>query len=64
MRPIAEVAESILDKYAKEQDYTLIIDASNPQNGSIVWTNPKSEITETITKMIDAELAKNPPKKP
>ena len=64
MRPIAEVAESILDKYAKEQDYTLIIDSSNPQNGSIVWTNSKNEITETITKLIDAELAKNPPKKP
>src|SRR5262245_556851 len=64
MRPIAEVAETILEKYAKEQDYTLIIDSSNPQNGSIVWTNPKAEITETITKLIDAELAKNPPKKP
>jgi len=64
MRPIAEVADGILQKYAKEQDYTLIIDSSNPQNGSIIWTNPKSEITETITKMIDAELAKNPPKKP
>src|SRR5262245_10429156 len=64
MRPIAEVAETILEKYGKEQDYTLIIDTSNPQNGSIVWTNPKADLTETITKMIDAELAKNPPKKP
>ena len=64
MRPIAEVAETIMEKYAREQDYTLIIDTSNPQNGSIVWTNPKAEITDTITKMIDAEMAKNPPKKP
>jgi outer membrane protein len=64
MRPIAEVAETIVEKYAKEQDYTLIIDTSNPQNGSIVWVNPKDEITETITKLIDAEMAKNPPKKP
>src|SRR5262245_48212362 len=64
MRPIAEVAEAILDKYAKEQDYTLIIDSSNPQNGSIVFVKSKAEITETTTKMIDAEMAKNPPKKP
>jgi outer membrane protein len=64
MRPIAEVAETILERHAREQDYTLIIDTSNPQNGSIVWTNPKADLTETITKMIDAEMAKNPPKKP
>jgi Skp family chaperone for outer membrane proteins len=64
MRPIAEVAETIVQKFAKDGDYTLIIDTSNPQNGSIVFTNPKAEITAEITKLIDAEMAKNPPKKP
>ena len=64
MRPIAEVAEAVLNAYAKENNYTVIIDTSNPQNGSVVFVNDKAEITDEIIKRIDAEMAKAPPKKP
>jgi len=56
MRPIAQVAERVLDAFAKEQGYTLIIDSSNPQNGSLVFVNPKADITNELIKRIDAEL--------
>jgi len=53
-----------LNAYAKENNYTVIIDTSNPQNGSVVFVNDKAEITDEIIKRIDAEMAKAPPKKP
>jgi outer membrane protein len=64
MKPIAEAAETAVNAYAKQEGYTLIIDSSNPQNTMIIAVNPAAEITETVIKLIDAELAKNPPKKP
>jgi outer membrane protein len=64
MKPIAEAAEVALNAYAKKEGYTLIIDTSNPQNTMIIAVNPGADITDTVIKLIDAELAKNPPKKP
>jgi outer membrane protein len=64
MRPIAEVAETVVNNFAKEQGFTLIIDLSNPDNTSVVWRNPNADITEEIIKRIDAEMAKNPSKNP
>lgn len=69
MRPIATVAEGVLNKYSADNNFTLIIDTSNPNNTSILWFNPKAEVTDAIIKLIDAELAKAPaapaaPKKP
>jgi outer membrane protein len=64
MRPIAQIAEKVLQTYAQEEGFTVIIDRSTPQNESIIYVNPQVEITETITKRIDAELAKAAPKKP
>jgi outer membrane protein len=63
MRPIAQVAETVLKNYAAEAGFTLIIDSSNP-NGSIVFVNDDVDITNEMIKRIDAEMAKNPPKKP
>lgn len=64
MKPIAEAAETALNAYAKQEGYTLIIDSSNPQNTMIIAVNPGADITETVIKLIDAEMAKTPPKKP
>ena len=64
MRPIAEIADKVLQAYAQEQGFDFIVDRSNPQNDSIIYVNPQVEITEIITKRINEELAKAPPKKP
>src|SRR5437660_8357543 len=63
LRPIAERASAILNAMAVEQGYTLIVDVSNPQN-SVVWFNPKNDITAELTKRIDAELARTSEAKP
>ena len=66
MRPIASVAQAVLQAYAQEHGFTLIIDTSNPQNNSIVYVDEKNaDLTNDIIKIIDTEMAKNaPPKKP
>jgi len=53
LRPIAERASAILNALAAEQGYTLIIDVSNPQS-NVVWFNPKNDLTEELTRRIDA----------
>src|SRR5213594_3360201 len=53
LRPIAERASAILNALAAEQGYTLIVDVSNPQN-NVVWFNPKNDVTEEVTRRIDA----------
>jgi len=57
LRPIAERASAILNAIAAEQGYTVIIDVSNPQN-NVVWFNPKNDITEELTRRIDAQTPK------
>jgi outer membrane protein len=57
LRPIAERASAILNAIAAEQGYTVIVDVSNPQN-SVVWFNPKNDITEELTRRIDAATPK------
>jgi len=64
MRPIAQVAEAIADNYAQAHGFTLLIDYSSPQNTSIVFKDPQADLTDEIIRLIDAEMAKNAPKKP
>ena len=64
MRPIAQVAETVVNNFAKEQGFTLVIDSSNPQNTSILFVSPNVDLTDAIIKLIDAELAKAATKKP
>lgn len=66
MRPIAEVAQAVLNQYTQERGFTLIIDSSNPQNNSIVYVDEKNvDLTDDLVKLIDTEMAKNAqPKKP
>ena len=64
MRPIAQIAEKVLQAYGQEEGFSLIIDRSTPQNESIIYVHPQADVTEIITKRIDAELSKAAPKKP
>src|SRR5205823_9552872 len=57
LRPIAERATAVLNLMATEQDFTLIIDISNPEN-NVLWANKKNDITAELIKRIDAEMAK------
>jgi Skp family chaperone for outer membrane proteins len=58
MKPIAQVAEAVVNGYAAENGYSLILDLSNPQNESIVWFNPKADVTNEVTKLIDVEMVR------
>src|SRR6266481_1803447 len=57
LRPIAERASAILNAIAAERGYTVIVDVSNPQNG-VIWFNPKNDITDELTRRIDAQTPK------
>jgi outer membrane protein len=56
LQPISETAQRILQAYAAEKGYTVIIDISNPQT-NVVFFNPKSDITQDVIKRIDSEPA-------
>jgi outer membrane protein len=61
LRPIAERATAILNAMASEQGYTVVVDLSN-QESSVVWFNPKNDITAELIKRIDASTPKEAPK--
>jgi outer membrane protein len=60
LRPLTEVANAILNAYAAERGFTVIIDVSNPQN-NVVYANPSADITAELIRRIDAEMAKRAP---
>ena len=51
--PVYAEASAVLDAYAREQGYTLILDASNPQSG-IVFVEEVADITTEIIRRLDA----------
>ena len=51
--PVFDAAGVALDAYAREQGYTLILDASNPQSG-IVFVEEVADITTEIIRRLDA----------
>jgi outer membrane protein len=63
LRPIAERATALLNAMADEQSYTVVIDISNPEN-SVLWVNPKNDITAELVKRLDAQAPKGEPPKP
>jgi len=56
LQPISEVAERVLQTYAVEQGYTIVIDVSNPQT-SVIHVNEKADITDDVIKQIDSMAA-------
>jgi outer membrane protein len=53
LRPIAEKATALMNAFAAEQGYTMVVDISNPQTNVVFW-NPKSDVTSELVKRIDA----------
>ena len=53
LKPIAERASAVLGVMAEQENYTLVIDISNPES-NVVWKNPKNDITDELIKRINA----------
>ena len=58
LAPIAQIAEAIVQAFAQEQGFTVLLDSSNPQNGSIIYVAEKANVTDEIIRRIDSEIAK------
>jgi outer membrane protein len=56
LKPIAERASAVLGVMAEQENYTLVIDISNPES-NVVWKNPKNDITDELVKRINASSA-------
>ena len=63
LQPIAQRAGAIMNALAAEQDYTLVVDVSNPEN-NVIWRNPNNDLTAELIRRIDASAPKPaaPPK--
>lgn len=57
LRPIAERLQKVLDAYASEMGYAVVLDAM-----SIVWAAPTTDITTEIIRRVDADVAATAPK--
>jgi outer membrane protein len=56
LKPVAERASAVLGVMADQENYTLVIDISNPES-NVVWKNPKNDITDELIKRINASSA-------
>jgi outer membrane protein len=56
LKPIADLATAVLGAMAAQENYTLVIDISNPES-NVVWKNPKNDITDELIKKINAAAA-------
>jgi outer membrane protein len=56
LKPIADFATAVLGAMAAQENYTLVIDISNPES-NVVWKNPKNDITDELIKKINAAAA-------
>jgi outer membrane protein len=54
LQPISEIAQRVLQGYATEKGYTVIVDVSNPQS-NIIHVNEKADITDDVIKRIDSQ---------
>jgi outer membrane protein len=57
LQPIAQRASALLQAFAAEQSYTVVIDVSNPET-NVVWHNPRNDITAELVRRIDASAPK------
>jgi Skp family chaperone for outer membrane proteins len=54
--PVIEIARRILQAYASEKGYVVVIDTSAPEN-NVLFVNKAYEITDELVKRIDAAVA-------
>jgi outer membrane protein len=53
---LAQKVYAVLDVYANQQKFTLVLDASNQQNSPVLWASPATDITKAV---VDAYNAKS-----
>jgi outer membrane protein len=53
---LAQKVYAVLDTYANQQKFTLVLDASNQQNSPVLWASPATDITKAV---VDAYNAKS-----
>jgi Skp family chaperone for outer membrane proteins len=59
--PVAQLAKSVMDAYAKEAGYAVVFDSSS-QASSIIYADPVADITTEVIRRVDAEASKAAPK--
>ena len=58
---LAQKVYVILDTYAKQQGFTLVLDASNQQNSPVLWLNPATDITKAVVEAYNAKSGVSAP---
>jgi outer membrane protein len=61
--PVAQLAKSVMDAYAKESGYAVVFDMSSQAN-NIIYFDPVADITTEVIRRVDAEAAKKTAPKP
>ena len=63
LRPVLEVAQQVVQAYALDKGYTIVIDLSAPES-TIIFANQGNNITDEIIKLVDAQMPVTPPATP
>jgi outer membrane protein len=63
LQPIAQRASGLMTALANEQQFTLVIDTSNPQT-NVLWFNKSNDLTAELIRRLDATAPKPEPAKP
>jgi outer membrane protein len=45
---LAQKVFAVVDAYAKENGYSVVLDASNQQNSTVLWASPSNDITKAV----------------
>jgi len=54
---LSQRMSAVIEKYAKDNGFTLILDANN-QGGLVLWSSPSIDITHEIVSLYDKTVAK------
>jgi outer membrane protein len=50
----------VLEKWAKDNGYGVILDVSNPQTSGVLWAMPSTDITEAVVRAYDTAMPAAP----
>jgi len=60
MNRLGNKVAPVLEKYAKDNGYGVILDVSNPQTSGVLWAMPSTDITEAVVKAYDTAMPAAP----
>lgn len=52
---LAQKVYTVVDAYAKQNGYTVVLDASNQQTSSVLWVSPTNDITKAVVDQYNAK---------